>query len=460
MHSNLLNLVQEATATQMLCNISPGIIKNIQNTRLKKIFTYAKNNSIFYKNKFSNLTKHNLQFQDIAPITKQELMENFDYWITNQKISKSKLQSYASSNKDIGGLYQNEYLLFESSGTTGAPGLFLHDLNSIAVYQALESTRRATSTIINQMYALAFQYEKIAFIGALNGHYASTAAIKFNQRCFPILNSIVQQVSIYEKNDDLIKILNRYSPRIIATYPSLAITLAELQKRGELTIAPKEIWLGGETLDCNQKKYIETNLNTRVFNSYGASEFPPIAWECDYGKLHVNADWVILEGVDNNFNPTPIGEFSRTCLITNLVNTIQPFIRYELGDQIKFHQSLCACGNTLPTIEVRGRNSEVFVLKDQLGAQITIPSIDLTTFLEEHGLYNFCIDQDSNLDLNIRIPSEKIHIFQSLIKTIDNFFIHRDIIPPKMKIIESRKSIKKNHSGKLHNFLINKFSNS
>ena len=41
---------------------------------------------------------------------------------------------------------------------------------------------------------------------------------------------------------------------------------------------------------------------TRVFgaqvrNSYGASEFLPIAWECAHGHLHVNEDWVLLEPV-------------------------------------------------------------------------------------------------------------------------------------------------------------------
>jgi phenylacetate-CoA ligase len=45
---------------------------------------------------------------------------------------------------------------------------------------------------------------------------------------------------------------------------------------------------------------IEQAFGATVRNSYGASEFLPIAWECTHGRLHVNADWVILEPVDEH----------------------------------------------------------------------------------------------------------------------------------------------------------------
>lgn len=55
---------------------------------------------------------------------------------------------------------------------------------------------------------------------------------------------------------------------------------------------------------------IEQGLGCAVRNSYGASEFLPIAWECDQGQLHVNADWVVLEPADAAWRPAirqPVG---------------------------------------------------------------------------------------------------------------------------------------------------------
>ena len=43
-----------------------------------------------------------------------------------------------------------------------------------------------------------------------------------------------------------------------------------------------------------------------------------IAFGCREGWLHVNADWVMLEPVDANYRPTPLGQISHTVLLTNL----------------------------------------------------------------------------------------------------------------------------------------------
>ena len=85
---------------------------------------------------------------------------------------------------------------------------------------------------------------------------------------------------------------------------------------------------------------------------FAASEFQAIAIECEQEWLHVNSDWVILEPVGVDHQPTPLGEPSHTVLLTNLANRVQPLIRYDLGDSVLARPDPCPCGNPLPAIRV------------------------------------------------------------------------------------------------------------
>ena len=451
MNGYFLSSAQAITASQFLCNHVPNYLQTLQQFRLKHLISYAKKNSAFYNNKFQHISDNSFSIKNIPITTKSELMENFNIWVTDKDVNFSSAKKYCLDKTLIGNLYHGKYLIFESSGTSGTPGIFLHDLKSVYLYQALEVFRKASHSLFGQFFSHLLQQERIAYIGALNGHYPSTAAIQFNQICHPALAFIVRQISIYENYTNLTKMLNDYSPTIIATYPSMALSLAELVKSHQLKIQPREIWLGGENLDRPQKSYIESNLNTKVLNSYGSSEFPPIAWECDSGKLHVNADWIVLEGVQKDYSLTPVGEFSNSCLITNLSNTIQPFIRYELGDQIRFHGFDCACGNKFPTIDIRGRSSDILQIKDRLGNTVNIPSIELNTLLEEYGFFNFLIKQGANCDLTIYLSTFSNALIENCSQIIARFLQERNLVLPNIKVCKQIKYKHKRHSGKLIN---------
>jgi phenylacetate-coenzyme A ligase PaaK-like adenylate-forming protein len=79
------------------------------------------------------------------------------------------------------------------------------------------------------------------------------------------------------------------------------------------------------------------------------------------GGMHLNADWAILEVVDENNQPVPDGEKGAKVLITNLANYVQPIIRYEIGDIVTIATESCGCGSNLPLIAgIDGRDSEMF----------------------------------------------------------------------------------------------------
>ena len=120
-----------------------------------------------------------------------------------------------------------------------------------------------------------------------------------------------------------------------------------------------------------------------MINEYGASECLSIACSCAAGRLHVNADWVILEPVDRNYRPVPPGMPSHTVLLTNLANRIQPIIRYDLGDSVAFNATACRCGSGLPAITVEGRHDDVLALRSASGLPVQLSPLALTTAVED-----------------------------------------------------------------------------
>lgn len=72
--------------------------------------------------------------------------------------------------------------------------------------------------------------------------------------------------------------------------------------------------------------------------------------------------------VDEAGRPVPPGEPGHKVLLTNLANTVQPFIRYEVGDSVVMATSPCRCGNRLPRIErVEGRAADYFWVRAGAG---------------------------------------------------------------------------------------------
>jgi hypothetical protein len=244
--------------------------------------------------------------------------------------------------------------------------VFVQDAQAMATYDALEALRRSAPQPLQRWLDPLYMTERIAFVGATTGHFASYVSILRLCQLNPWAARATRSFSILQSTASLIDALNDYAPTIISTYPTVAALLADEAARATLVHQPREVWTGGETLTPGVRKWVEKSLNCAVRNSYGASEFLTIGWECGQGHLHANNDWLILEPVDHKGHPVPPGQPSHTTLLTNLVNTVQPLIRYDLGDQITFGRQRCACGSPLPVIEVAGRHDDALTISTSM----------------------------------------------------------------------------------------------
>jgi len=386
---------------------SPAALAARQRARLDRLLSAAMRDSAFYASHLPRNLSSATQLGALPTVSRQVLMENFDDWVTDPHIKLSDLSTFTADLRRVGDAYLGRYLVWESSGTSNHPGIFVQNVQTLGVYDALEAVRRSPGRPLQRCVDPMMLTERFAFVGATSGHFASYVTMQRLREINPLLAPAVRCFSILQCTSALVDALNAFKPTVIATYPTAAAMLADEADRGCLTCRPREIWSGGETLSPTVRSRLEHVLACTVRNSYGASEFLPIAWECGHGCLHVNADWVILEPVDEHARAMPAGELSYTTLLTNLANPVQPLIRYDLGDQIILHPGNCTCGSSLPVIEVQGRRDDALVMAGQHGRTVTLLPLALTTVLEDQaGVFDFQLEQrnDHTLALRLAVP--------------------------------------------------------
>jgi len=375
--------------------------------RFAELVRHAREHSPFFAGHYRSLPQAGLRLHDVPPVTRSQLMTRFDEWVTDTDVTFDTAHDFVSDPARVGRLYLGRYAVWTSSGTTGEPGLFVHDGQALAVYDALEMMRLGRGLLApGFLGGLLFGGGRYAMVAATGGHFAGVASVERMRLAAPALADRLRVFSILEPLPRLTETLNEYQPSFMATYPSAASLLAAEQRAGRLRIAPAAIWLGGETLSAACRAEISGTFRCRILEEYGASECMSIACECERGRLHLNADWMLLEAVDRDYRPVPPGEISHTALLTNLANRVQPVIRYDIGDSIAFEPEPCACGAPFPALSVEGRSDDVLAFTAANGGRVEVLPLALTTVIEENaGAHQFQIIQAAPDALDVRLEA-------------------------------------------------------
>lgn len=381
-------------------------LADIQRVRLQRLLRAARRLSPWWRARLRDLP-------DDAPLSalpttgRAELMAHFDDWVGDSALNLGQLHAYVADPRNIAQPYLGRYMVWESSGSGGPPGIFVQDAQALAVYDALEAQRRSAARPLQRWLDPLYLSERLAFVGATSGHFASHVSVQRLRQLNPWLATRLQSFSILQPQPQLLAQLNEFEPTIVATYPSAAALLADLADAGQLRFRPREVWTGGETLGQSVRQRIESRLGCAVRNSYGSSEFLSMAWECEQGRLHLNADWLLLEPVDAEGRPVPPGQPSASVLLTNLANSVQPLIRYALDDCVTVCADACACGSALPVIEVNGRQDDVLHLRGARNRRVALLPLALTTVLEDQaGVFDFQIAGVDERTLALALPAD------------------------------------------------------
>ena len=405
------HLVRAAWDVWQASRGDPLSLARRKRARVASLIAFAKARSPFYRKRYGHVSSHVLDLPSLPPVTKQHLMENYDEWVTDPAVTRDGVERFVSDRNLIGTWYLGRYTVFATSGTTGRPAVFVHDRGAASVYLALGLVRRFLPLMSpGTLWAFLRGGLRTAAIVATGGHFTSSVIEGLARRRYPRLSGGSRTLSLLAPLPDLVRELNGFRPAILGSYPTAMAVLAGEQEAGRLRIAPALALTGAEWLSAASRERISSAFRCPVRDTYAASEFMGIAFDCDRGRLHLNADWLVLEPVDEVYRPVPPGRASYTTLLTNLANRVQPILRYDLGDSVTEIPGRCPCGNPLPTIQVEGRRDEILVFPSSLGETIPLLPMALATVVEETpGIGSYQLVQTGPAHLRIRLDEAPGH---------------------------------------------------
>jgi phenylacetate-CoA ligase len=176
--------------------------------------------------------------------------------------------------------------------------------------------------------------------------------------------------SIYHLSQEFmpeyIKFLRQYRPAVVMGYPSALNILARFALETGILPAPaKAVFTTSETVTEQLRSVIEEVWKCKVYDRYGAVEGCMFASQCEHGRYHVSPEVGIIEIIDHNDMPCPPGSIGEV-ICTGLQNTLQPLIRYRIGDVARWAEDQdCSCGRQMPILEaVEGRFEDICYTPD------------------------------------------------------------------------------------------------
>lgn len=170
-----------------------------------------------------------------------------------------------------------------------------------------------------------------------------------------------------EMLDEFVTRIRRRRPKMIFGYPSaIAYIARHAAKRGTVLndLGVQVAFVTAEKLYDDQRRDIERAFGCAVANGYGSREGGFIAHQCPTGGLHITAEDIIVEVVDEAGTPLDPGR-SGEIVVTHLASRDFPFIRYKTGDVGALSDRACGCGRHLPLLaEVQGRSTDFVIAQD------------------------------------------------------------------------------------------------
>jgi len=414
---------------------------------LRRLIQKARKKSPYFNKLYAHLPDTNLiKLNDLPVTSKVDLMGEFDNWLTDRSLTLAQAREHMG-NMDNLGVPIGQYAVFRTSGSSGEPAVVVLPSSVLEFIFGLYLARLSKSQLI--------MTEKIQKAGTNlsitgeNGHFLGVGYNKLMQHLAPRLAKKLIYIPVEQPIEKTVKQLNGIGQiASITTYPSMLEILTREKEVGRLQIEPKLFKVSGESFTPELRKRVEKvfpSLEVGILDHYACTECLFMAVECDCGRQHVIEDWVILEAVDENKQPVPDGELSTTALLTILSNHIQPFIRYDIGDRLRFYRDPCACGSPFRSFQIEGRQATVV----RVGNVTLSP---LAFDLEHESAQRVQLVQTSEFVFEVRAEllnhESPDQVFEQIIQSVSEVFAKNGLVD-----VNVRKSDTPPHltaSGKFH----------
>jgi phenylacetate-CoA ligase len=354
---NPLRVLWKRHQLERSCRWSRAELERHQERRLAALRSFAAERSPFYQRFHRGLEQQPLHALPV--LTKATMMEHFDDLLTDRTVRLADAEAFLAGNH-ADQLFRNQYVLLSTSGSTGRRGVFLFNheewLNAVAMI-----TRPMVWAGLRTSIRKPPRSAMVA--SATSWHYSTRVTASLASRLLPTL-----RLDASEPLATIVQRLNEWQPEVLVIYPSVLKQLADEEIAGRLRIRPRTVATSAEVLPEETRRRVQRAWGVPVFDTYGATEYAPIAAQCAHGRKHLFEDSAIIVVVDDRGQPVPPGHRGDRLLLTVFDRHTQPLIRYELSDMVRRLDGPCECGRPFHLIEsIEGRIEDVLEFPDRDG---------------------------------------------------------------------------------------------
>lgn len=289
-------------------------IKDMQLKKFKEVFEFAREKSPFYRELYTKAGVMDLDIKTWDDVEKIPIVDK-------ELLKKHGIDRMATTQLNASGIVR-----CSTSGSTGEP------------FQLAYSTFANLSAYIRVLYIM---WKTVGYTPfkkmVLLSKYEKDESFKVEKNV-SILNKVQKTlglfsreiISVYEDREVIAGKLIAVKPDILYSSSSAVEIVANYLLETNQSIHIPSIVLIAEPLSKSQYQKFSDVFGAKVVDIYGAKESPSIGYEVNKEgcfRLFPNSNFT--EFLD--IHKTADGN-KGTIVVTNLINKIQPFIRYNLKD--------------------------------------------------------------------------------------------------------------------------------
>lgn len=377
-------------------------LRRLQQERLGQLVRHAVAHSPLYRELYRGVDTSTVDLAALPPVTKAQLMERFDDWVTDRRLKLADLEAHI---QHLSGdpLHLGAFRVVASSGSTGRRGVFVFSPADWRIN--LANFLRVNEQLLDLHPRLPRL--RVGAVGA-------TSPLHISARTSVAAGVGVNRVLRLDARQPVAEVsaaLEAFQPEVLFGYPSSLALLADEQRAGRLRLAPTKVVTLSEVRTPEMEEAIASTWGVVPYDMYGISEGGVLGAECGHHQgMHVMEDLFLVENVDEEGRTVADGVTGHKLLLTNLYNRTQPIIRYELSDLVALDSRPCACGRSLRrVVSIEGRSTEILRFPAPRGGDVAVhPFVIESPFTKLPEVRQYKVVHDGEVLRVLTVPREGV----------------------------------------------------
>jgi phenylacetate-CoA ligase len=359
-------------------HLSRERLERLQTRELRAIVAHAAKNVPFYAKLYESFELDSSEIRSLSDLGKLPI-------VSKQQFRDTPLTERTAIGTDVKSCRTRT-----TSGSTGIPITVLVEPSAMARRVALWLRRF-------RAYGIGLR-DKVCVV--IPGEHRKSYFSSPSGLTGLVMRSRIRTLSLaagIRENADLI---SKWKPTVIVGPASYHRALIRFLEETGRDVGVRVVIANGEMLDGRTRKQMAEKYHTdSVFETWGAGEVGPIAWECPtHSGYHINAESIIVEFLRDGL-PVARGEPGELC-VTNLYRKATPTVRYLLGDVATSVDEDCSCGRGLPLMkENLGRLVDYVTTRD---GTLVSPYRVIQVLEDVDGVAQYKVIQDSEGHIEVQ----------------------------------------------------------